>query len=1081
MVSGAETRLDYEPLELALMDERVDDDVRQRIREIVSSVEVKAAHALLKKSLGCCPRWEWIEYQFFEVLIDEMENGLEVAVGKAKHLMDFVYIEDRPDTNPDQVTFLGVDNPRPVDRSRVGEGQLLGVLQGVEIRAVGKDWTRDDGVFVGKPHKDDGSTIYHRDFVMQLDKEKVRMSLLGQQLYVRPHDVNEAKWLIEEFRLAGAPSLGPERWAQVVRKGVATPMSLSLCGVVLMAVVKCRPGEIGNLARALPCCALKTFQRQSMELLPLPLPLMNDGEKEILDQVCGEILREEKVSVDEAPEKHEMIRNLGVKAWTWLQAFVLNYMYCQGVGHRMITDGMIHNEEPTKIQTECLKRLEKYSVKWLESEDGEQITGKTWEEASQNLGDMYTGANFGKSYPLTLKAILPTTPGRGEAARIPMAEVVSYGVKPYVEDPSLLRMPDEDLIAPRTRAAVQVESQAEWDAIVGHLVTAGMLEREVPAETLCYKGEEVRNGAFGVHKAWVMEEDGSWFRTLRLIINMIPANSFQRRMPVRASEKMGYAPLWGNRYLHDDEIVICSAEDQKHCFHIYRPGYAWRGFFTLNRKASGSCFKDGISEAAFPRVRSAPMGWNNVVDFIQDGFENMAKEAGLCPSHIIRMNEPSPFSPLSTPRSFYSFYVDNYDQLTMIWQTERGIYEGKPSEAQEKLRKQMDALSVGRDPKKAAEGVTSWSSLGAEVDGEAGLVGSATKFRRGLLSSNLGLLAEELVRTDSLNLQSVVSKNMHSVQYCRPLSSLFDAIYVDLNRETPGALREKARDEILLQTCALPMHWMDLRMKVNGQVFATDASEEGGGACASTQLSPWGTARLHSMSHELDGVEGGATEKCLLIEVFAGIGGMKQALNLLGYEPAGVIAIESSPECGKVYKQHCRHCILLQDVQKITKNDVKNWRRRFPKVTKVILSGGWPCVNHSVLNVNRQGAEGASSRLLDSMLDVRTWLKECSCEENLPDWDLIELYENVVMDDRDFEIQCKKIGFKPYFVEAADVGRCRRPRLYWMRGLQLVHGEDLEEKGLKTVRGARLHREVLGDQHRTASLGMVLGRWSPEA
>ena len=830
MVVDVEGRLDYEPLELALMDERVDEDVRQRIKVILASPDVKGAHALLKRSLGWCPRWEWIEYRFFEILIDEMESCVEVAVGKARQLMDFVYEETRPETNPERVTFLGVDSPRPVSPSRVGEGQLLGVLQGVEIRAVGKDWTRDEGVFVGKPHKEDGSTIYHREYVMQLDKEKVRRSLLGQKLYVKPNEVDDARWLIEEFRLTGAPSLSPERWTRLLKMRVATPMSLSLCGVVLMAVVQCRPGEIGNLARALPCCALKTFQRSSMELLPLPLPKFTEGEELVYNEVCAQILGEEKLIAEETSEKHQVIEKLGVKAWTWLQVFVLNFMYCQGVGHRMITDGMMHCEEPTKIQTECLSRLERYSQKWLNHEADEQISGKSWEEASQNLGDMYTGANIGKSYPLTLKAILPTTPGRGEAARIPMAEVVSYGVKPYVEDPSLLRIPDEELIAPRTRAAVQVESQSEWDAIVAHLVSAGMLEREVPSETLCYKGEEVRNGAFGVHKAWILEEDGSWFRTLRLIINMIPGNSFQRRMPVRASEKMGYAPLWGNLYLHDDEIVICSAEDQKHCFHIYRPGYAWRGFFTLNKKASGACFKDGIAEAAFPRVRSAPMGWNNVVDFIQDGFENMAKEAGLCPSQIIRMNEPSPFSPLATPRSFYSFYVDNYDQLTMIWQTERGIYEGKPSEDQQKLRRQMEALSVGRDPKKAAEGVTSWTSLGAEVDGEAGLVGSSTKFRRGLLSANLGLLAEGLVRTDSLNLQSVVSKNMHSVQYCRPLSSLFDAIYADLNRESPGALKEKARDEILLLSCALPLHWMDLRMKIHGQVFATDASEEGGGA-----------------------------------------------------------------------------------------------------------------------------------------------------------------------------------------------------------------------------------------------------------
>ena len=64
----------------------------------------------------------------------------------------------------------------------------------------------------------------------------------------------------------------------------------------------------------------------------------------------------------------------------------------------------------------------------------------------------------------------------------------------------------------------------------------------------------------------------------------------------------------------------------------------------------------------------------------------------------------------------------------------------------------MDELTVGRDPKKAAEGAISWTSLGAEVSGEQGWVGSSQKFRRALLSANLGLLVGEEVHTDSSNL-----------------------------------------------------------------------------------------------------------------------------------------------------------------------------------------------------------------------------------------------------------------------------------------------------------------------------------------
>ena len=128
---------------------------------------------------------------------------------------------------------------------------------------------------------------------------------------------------------------------------------------------------------------------------------------------------------------------------------------------------------------------------------------------------------------------------------------------------------------------------------------------------------------------------------------------------------------------------------------------------------------------------------------------------------------------------------------------------------------------------------------------------------------------------------------MHSVQYNRQLAVLFDRLYVEMNASRPRLLSEKGRDELLLLCCSLPMHWLDVKMKVSGQVYATDASPEGGGACCTTGLSPWGSARLHSLSHERDGLEGAATENALVIECFAGMGGLKQALDLIGFEPLG--------------------------------------------------------------------------------------------------------------------------------------------------------------------------------------------------
>ena len=68
------------------------------------------------------------------------------------------------------------------------------------------------------------------------------------------------------------------------------------------------------------------------------------------------------------------------------------------------------------------------------------------------------------------------------------------------------------------------------------------------------------------------------------------------------------------------------------------------------------------------------------------------------------------------------------------------------------------------------------------------------------------------------------------------------------------------------------------------------------------------------------------------------------------------------------------------------------------------------------------------------MLQVVKWLRRCSKPLRLPDWEVVELYENVVMDECDLEVQSQKIGFYPAFVEAADILWCRRPRLWWLLG-----------------------------------------------
>ena len=264
-----------------------------------------------------------------------------------------------------------------------------------------------------------------------------------------------------------------------------------------------------------------------------------------LENEVEEMFRKGQKIPDETMDRWEAeASSIGVLAWTWLQIMMVNIMYCGGASSRWLTDTMMHGEEPTPLQKEVIARKRQLCERWCRDKE-EKVIMTEWDKAAEGLTGIYTGQSISKSYPLTLEAILPTTPGRGEAARVDLREVVSEDLVKFVDEPDLVRIPDDELVNPRTTAKVQVESQEEWDKVVSHLVSSGMLEREVESETLTYgkSNTRIRNGAFGVHKAWIQKSDGSWLRSLRLIINLIPSNGFQRT----GFQKYGLWPIvWGS-------------------------------------------------------------------------------------------------------------------------------------------------------------------------------------------------------------------------------------------------------------------------------------------------------------------------------------------------------------------------------------------------------------------------------------------------------------------------------------------------------------------------------------------------------
>ena len=90
------------------------------------------------------------------------------------------------------------------------------------------------------------------------------------------------------------------------------------------------------------------------------------------------------------------------------------------------------------------------------------------------------------------------------------------------------------------------------------------------------------------------------------------------------------------------------------------------------------------------------------------------------------------------------------------------------------------------------------------------------------------------------DLQVVNGHWMFTVQTKRELFSLLDSSWLEVVQRdehySHGALRPETRLEYLLLLCTLPVFTIDMRLRFCGTVLCSDASEYGGGVCASTGL-----------------------------------------------------------------------------------------------------------------------------------------------------------------------------------------------------------------------------------------------------
>ena len=210
------------------------------------------------------------------------------------------------------------------------------------------------------------------------------------------------------------------------------------------------------------------------------------------------------------------------------------------------------------------------------------------------------------------------------------------------------------------------------------------------------------------------------------------------------------------------------------------------------------------------------------------------KGAGLLPEMEVRKDMIFPILEVEGS-AVWSLYLDDTNILELISKKVAKSLEGRPSDEQLRLRAAYTHWGIPFSADKAVISAKEAEKLGSVIDGERGLLRAAT--RRAIESVALGswMIQKEYLRRKVV--QVFAGKEVHTLQFRRPLFSIFSQIWKTIGSEGHVAKMDRATiGEVLLVGCVQPLKFTNLKAELNDVVTASDACETGGGTVYANRL-----------------------------------------------------------------------------------------------------------------------------------------------------------------------------------------------------------------------------------------------------
>ena len=721
-------------------------------------------------------------------------------------------------------------------------------------------------------------------------------------------------------------------------------------------------------------------------------------------------------------------RKLGIAAWMFVIVVGLNFMW---FGCKFQP---FHYHEPHEGQRRALDRIRLAAMRFVDemSMDKTPELPRTppwdWLEKLKGKKVSYTGEVLEVAQTLTLEEVLPALPPAGT----PISEVLSL-CSQEVRDQ--LEFPDEQFLPEAQHPEVVPQakvhaSQEEWNKIVQVCVDRGVMEVVDYDSIPLVRGRPLLNGAFGVLKQGKVV-DGH--RVLRLIMNLTPANMVLRTI-LGDIETLAGPSLWTATVLEDDEIALISGDDLVCSFYLFKLPAGWSKYFCFSLPVAGSVL--GRPEAqVWVGAAVIPMGWASAVGVMQHLHRSVLLRpypggAGYEALEEMRRDREFPLE-RGRRRHLWNVYLDDTTSIELVNRERLRAAHQHPGRWQVKAREAYDRLDIPWSRDKTIEGQLKVERLGATFDGAGGTLGTSVQRALEVLSLGYWLIGEGLVSKKWL--QIYAGKEVHSLQFRRPLFSIYDELWATIGRGLGWTvIRSPVRQEMLCALALLPMRLSNLRAGLDGEVTASDASLSGGGLVASVGLTAVGEAALRRPAPE-----GSDIPVVAVIGWFDGIGGLRQALDRLGLEVALYISIEIDAGCRRVVRHQWPSVVEFSDMTKVESEQLTKLLAAVPGLQGIIQGGGSPCQGLSRVNAHRKHFEDERSvlfyTLAKKLKEIERWAEANQI------WSL-SFVENVVGDDRDRDEMSQVLGWRPVRCNASCLSRVRRPRYYWF-SRQLEQGE----------------------------------------